>query len=444
VKLTVDILTDADEKSVRSMPPPKVEGFSFLASPERSPLAEGGVRFVYTFRPTEAGLLEVPALAFGFFDRAEEVYKTVMTPVVPLRVEALPTLFYTFTEGGLPLTEDFPLPLMMTPTPTPRLTARAGAVWTLVGAVALLLCVLFKGVGWFVLRLVMAPMGWIAPRVWLGLKLRSARSPEEALKLTRTWLKRPSLTPEELERCCDRVEAREVAHAMRLLEAAHYTQQASEWKAAVKILLKRLGRLKRWLMLCVLLCGVGLQATPANYAWQQACVMTRRCEVVDDFRQAAEAWLTLVHAGDRSKATLLNGAGTAFFAAEPEVASRLVRWCEEAHGADDDTRQMQRAIDRQRNQASRALMTWLYAWHVRFTFGARCDGLLVLVAAFLLSFLFRFKGGWIRRIVCAVRWLLLGALLLVGLSVGESLRFFASPLPTALPQVVVLEEGDAQ
>jgi hypothetical protein len=152
----------------------------------------------------------------------------------------------------------------------------------------------------------------------------------------------------------------------------------------------------------------------------------------------------LVHAGDRSKATLLNGAWTAFFAAEPEVASRLVRWCEEAHGADDDTRQMQRAIDRQRNQASRALMTWLYAWHVRFTFGARCDGLLVLVAAFLLSFLFRFKGAWMRRIVCAVRWLLLGALLLVGLSVGESLRFFASPLPTALPQVVVLEEGDAQ
>ncbi|MDO5462358.1 MAG: BatD family protein [bacterium] len=442
VKLTIDILTDADEKMLRTMPLGDLPDFHFLADPEREQI-EGGCRFVYTFRPLKDGLLELPPLPFSFFNREREAYETVYTPVIPLRVMPMPKLFYTFGDvGTLRLESHYPPPMRTVSSEQPKLTISSRVVWTLLGAIVLLVMVSFKRLWVWCLRVLMTPLSWCVPKMRLRMRLLSVRSPEEALGVVRWWTRRPALTPEELERMQTSPSAHKVADAMRELEAARYASDTTQCKDAIKTLRQHLVKLKFLFVLFFSMVGFTLTAKPESYQWEQAQVTTTRCEEMTDFRVAANYWLTLIHYGDLSKHALLNASSTAFLAAEPKVARCLVRHCEELHGRDDDTKQMTAAIDLYQGQAETGLTPWLLAFHLKFSYGVRLDGLVFMLALVCFSFAIRIKAKRVRRILRLIRIGLCLALFLVAMSVWETVRWRAShEIPEKLPALVSMEDA---
>jgi hypothetical protein len=327
--------------------------------------------------------------------------------------------------------------------------------------------VLLKGLLLRGLSIVGAPIRWIAPRVWLRIKLQAARSPEEVLVIVRQWLGRPALTPEDVERV-KTPEALEVAQAMRELEAARYegeymrrsnqwqvesegqstAPQAStdnrkgtseaQWRNSLKVLLRHMGRLKHFFVLFLCLMGGTLFAAPSNYQWQEAGVITTRCATVDDFKVATNRWLGFIHDGDWSRETLLNAASTSFFAAEPELSKQILGHYDELYGRDASSQQMHAAIAAYQGHTPEA------QWRVA-SYGGRLDTAVVVLALLIFSFALRFKAKGVRRVLRVLRVLLCVVLFVVGMSLFETHRWRASnPLPQTLPTSSASAEGGAQ
>lgn len=441
VKLTIDILTDANEKYIRTMPLDDIADFHFVTDPERVEI-KGGCRFIYTFRPTRDGLLEIPEIPFGFFNRQTETYETVYTQRIPLRVAPMPKLYYTFGETGtLRMESEFPPPLRMTMSEQPRQSISKPCLWGLLLSIITLFIVFCKGVWIRGIRLLVMPLSWFLPKVRLRFSLRAARSPEEVLVVVRRWTRRPSLTPEEVERLNTSTSVLKVAQAMRQLEAARYTSDETQWRDAVVTLCKHLTKVKFLIAFTFSLLGLSLSAMPETYQLEQAQVITQRCEAKADFRLAANHWLALIHQGDISKHTLLNAASTTFLAEESKLSRLIVRHCEELYGRDGDSQQMIAAIDQYYGHSAVGPFAWLLSVHLKFPYGVRLDLCVIVLTFLLFSFVLRLKVKRLRHILRIVRLALFILLFLIAMSLWETFRWRSSnSLPKTLPVSSVMED----
>lgn len=103
VTLSLTFFSDGDASLFRAPELPEITGFRAVGDPKRESL-EGGARFVYTLRPTQAGLLEIPPLSLAWFNRSTLAYEKLETALIPLRVRpsAQLALEATSAEASVP------------------------------------------------------------------------------------------------------------------------------------------------------------------------------------------------------------------------------------------------------------------------------------------------------------------------------------------------------
>lgn len=85
VQLTLTFLSDSSPSLLRAPELPEIHGFRAVGEAKRESL-EGGARFTYTLRPTQAGLLELPPLPLAWFNRSAMAYEKTQTAPIPLQV----------------------------------------------------------------------------------------------------------------------------------------------------------------------------------------------------------------------------------------------------------------------------------------------------------------------------------------------------------------------
>lgn len=446
--LTLEIQTDGRLNMFTDPALPKMDGFQCLGDPKVTLDDTHSIaRIEYRLRPEVDGLLEIPALTRSYFNREKETYETKSTFPIPIRVKPLSQLYYTFGDArGLQLNKDIPppIPLFISSSPQPKQFLTPWMGWVFLGSLCFVLLTSCHSLLRFVLRIVLRPLYWLMPKIQLKIALMFARTPDEALIAIRQWTKRPALTPEEVERCSPPSIARDVANAMRELEAAQYAPDAKAWGAAVKTLRRTVTKLKFVLVLMISSFGISLFAQTEQYQWEHAKVISTGAQETADFHTATNDWLSLIAQGDRSRHTLLNGASSAFLAAQPDLAQSLVRHCEELHGRDADTKTMTNAIRVYQGHTPNAWMDRLLALHLCFTYGVKWDLVAWVFIAFLLTFAFYKQQKPYRRYLRCIRVVLFILLFFTVMSLWWSYYWRAThPLPNALPEQQASSESQA-
>ncbi len=422
LKLEVRVATDGYVNTMLSLPLPVLDGFRVGDKPEREHV-EGGIVFRYALRPLREGLLEVPALPFAWFSREEGVYRTVLTPVIPLRVVASPKAFYEHVEGDL-LMADFPPALAYGTSGGPQLSMSRGCFWWMVAMMVVAVlrwCYRFL---WMVLCVVLRPLGWLLPRVRFQMALRAAKSPEEALRIIRQWYGRPSLTGDEIARAQQSEEAQALAAAFRELEAARYAGGDCQWQDAVRCVLRLVSRVRFVVPFVLLFMGGIAQAQTAVFERDQALALSMQASEPAAFECALQAWFVAYAAGDQSASSLMNGVTTAYFASKPVVARSLLQRYEMLYGRDAKSRQAHGALNA---MEGRVLSRWeSLRDDVRyyFAYGMYLNLLGVMVGLFCLSFC-NFK--WFSRTMMCVRVVLFLLVCLLAYQRGVMKRMLDCP-----------------
>ena len=392
VAVRVTVEADCDGALLRAPELGELEGFRRYGEVTRERLA-GGARFVYHFRPIQAGLLEVPPMRFGWFDRAERVYREVASSAVPLRVR--PSAQLLLSEDDAQAAGLLPPPALLLPEPgqppaqPPR---RRPETWALGG--------LAVGVGALVLRLLARPLGCIVaaagraltagqPRARALKALRRAKSAEAALGAIRAWAGEQALTERDFRRLLPEGEAgAEAVAAYAQLERSQYGGEG-DWQGARDVLAKVLSSLKgaaRVVAVAWLLAGWGAEGRAEtveadDFLREQAEALSIAATTAEAYAQAAQVWQRLWEAGDESRAVLQNGAACLLLAHQPQVALTWAREQVWLHGWDEGVAQVVAAAYAQLGEAPGVRVR---LWRFWPGVGRAADGLCVGVGALLL------------------------------------------------------------
>ncbi|MEG2725276.1 MAG: BatD family protein [Kiritimatiellia bacterium] len=242
LRLTVTFTTDGEATSIRAPKLPKMSGFRTYGEPTRETF-EGGCSLSYSVRPMRAGLLELPPLSFGWFERSSRTYQEARTVAVPVRVLPSAQLVLLGDDGEQALTE-LPSALVMNGGRTPlRGSPSRWALGVLIlGGLLLMVRLLLRPVA-ALGRKMMAPIVRRRPRVRAQAILARTKDPAEAAAAIRAWLGRPSLTPSELRALLPAVpEAELFAKAYAQVENAAYSsgEDVPEARATLRRLLPQM------------------------------------------------------------------------------------------------------------------------------------------------------------------------------------------------------------
>lgn len=426
VRLTVTLRTDCDPALLRAPTLPETEGFRPVGEPVRERL-EGGSRWHYTLRPTKAGLLEIPAIALAWYDRAAARYATVFTEAVPIRVRPSASLVL-LDESGVSLLSALPPPLRadLGEPFSPRPGRTAGTLLAAALA-ALLLRVLVRPLA----RLGRKAAGWLSrsPVSRAVSALDRTRDPAEALAAVRTALNRPALTAAALRAAApdgaDAEAFRAAAEAFAALEHAAYTdgRDNPEARAALR---SRLPALARHLLPLLLLIVpvLPVRAAADDFVRDRATAVTCAAVTPADYADAGNLWLRLLREGDTGEAVWLNAASCAFLARDNASAVMLLRGAERRYGRTEDSERLRAAL------AARGLAplpAWPPVW--AGSFADRLDVLCFAAAA--VALLWALTGRRAVRLSLFLTLLVLTAALLLA---AEGFGTRSAPLPEAIVQ----------
>ena len=411
VAVRVTLEADCDGALLRAPELGELEGFRRYGEVTRERLA-GGARFIYHFRPIQAGLLEVPPMRFGWFDRAERVYREETSSAVPLRVR--PSAQLLLSDDDAQAAGLLPPPALLLPEPgqPPAQPPRRWPEGWALGALAV-------GVGALGLRLLTRPIwGMVAalgraltagqPRARALRALRRAKSAEEALGAIRAWAGAQALTEHDFRRLVSEEETGEEAvAAYAQLERARYTGQG-DWQGARACLVKVLASLKgaaRVVVMMGLLAGWGAQARAEgaqvdDFLREQAEALSIAATTAEDYAQAAAVWQQLVEAGDESRAVFQNGAACRLMAHQPQVALAWARRQVWLHGWEASVAQIVAAAYAQLGEAP---SVWVRVWRFWPGVGRAIDwGCAGLGALLLLGVLVSLRPGRCARAAALV------------------------------------------
>ncbi len=440
LELRLTLLSDGDDSLLRAPTLPPLEGFRMYGEPTRKTLSEG-TQFTYNVRPVQPGLLEIPPLELGWFDRAEQCYKTVLTEALPLRAKPSAQLMLLDDEGGL-LQEHLPPAMRLDDTPTAR-TEPSPWAWGALGfGVGCLLLRLFVRPLWRLLKGIARRLVRRSPTAIAHAQLKRAQTPSEAANTLRQWAGRPALTATELETLLAPSDAATRAvKAYGELEAILYTGMG-DFQQAVTILretlpqlrLKSTGKRASETVRCIIfilftLCAPSLVAADA-FVLEQAKAETLNATQAEAYAKAANVWLRLAREGEMSQTVLMNGVTCALFAHRPHVANTLLQRYEALYGCDASSNRAAAAIA----EALQVPLPWtrtVFEHHYTLSFGERLD----LFCLWAGLFLFCCALPWKRlRWVCGI--LLIGGLVLAT-SLLHSWWVLRTELPAELPALEV-------
>ena len=333
----VIFFTDCDRSLIRAPVFDVPAGFRGYGEVSREEVTRGvadgvreGVAFSYHLRPIRAGLLELPPMSYAWFERSSRSYRTVLSDAVPIRVRPSEQVVLAETTGdsARKLPPPFRFDGWREAERGVRLwawivLATGGCIWFM----RLGWAVIAKGVGGLVRRLARRRMGAEAV-----VALREAESAEAAVAAIRRWANDPALTAVGLRNYFSEMEGGQAATCFERLEHAIY-RSGKNWEVArdelvALIMSHRRGRHGRrmglWLVVCVLLPGVGFGAVDA-FVREQMNALSLGAERAEDYVEVATAWLRLAEQGDDSRVILQNGAGCALLARAPAVALALTK-----------------------------------------------------------------------------------------------------------------------
>ena len=344
VRLTLTFLADCDPALLRAPSLPEIPGFRAYGEPTRRTV-EGGCAFDLNLRPVRAGLAEIPALTFAWFDREARAYRTDETAPIPIRVRPSAQLALVGPDG-VALGE--PPPALVHEAP-PERPARWPWIVAAAGTAALL-CRLFLAALRLLWRVAAAPFLKARPAREALATLARTQDPAEAAEAVRRWAGRPALTPGELRALLPETpEAAAVVDAFATLEGRAYTHggDAPDARDTLRHLLPRFAEAVRRATLIVLaLVPVGLSAAGSGAdAFRREEAWARAVAAVEpaDHARAANLWIEVAEAGGRDRAALQNAAVCAFMAGRPEATVTLLCLCERLHGRDATSAQGLRA-----------------------------------------------------------------------------------------------------
>lgn len=411
VAVRVTLEADCDGALLRAPELGELEGFRRYGEVTRERLS-GGARFVYHFRPTQAGLLEVPPMRFGWFDRAERAYREVSSSAVPLRVR--PSAQLLLSDDDAQAAGVLPPPALLLPEPD-QAPAQSPRRWPENWALG----VLAAGVIALALRLMVRPLGRLLsaatraltsgqPRARALKALRRAKSAEEALGAIRAWSGEQALTERDFRRLLPEGEVgAEAVAAYAQLERSQYSG-AGDWQGARDTLAKVLASLKgavRVVAVACLLAGWGAQARAEgvaidDFVREQAEALSIAATTAEDYAQAAQVWQRLLAAGDESRAVLQNAAACSLLAHQPQVALALVRRQVWLHGWEAGARQVVAAAYAQLGEApSLQVRLWRFWPGIGRAGDWACVGVGVLL---LVGVLFSLRPGRRSRAAAVV------------------------------------------
>ncbi len=418
LQLTLQLQGDGDPSLLRAPTLPPIDGFRLYGESTRESLSDGA-RFIYTLRPLRAGLLEIPPLALGWFERSTRAYRTVLTEAVPLRVHPSAQLVLLGDDGEQVATALPPaLRLPDSPELPPSLPLWSKALGAL-GVGALLLRALITGGRWLAAKVLMLLQARRPLAKACAILARTTR-PDEATAAVRLWAKSPALTPAELRaRLPESPDAAEAVRAYAELERAAYTTGADVPEA--RATLRRLLPLLRLLGVVLFFAASPLVAAD-SFVREQAQTLSITANTPEDYARAANLWLRLAREGSPSRAILLNGASCAFFARHPEIARTLIEAYELRYGRDHDSTQALRAACERLDRPMPGLLRRL-APHELAAWAVAALGIWALLCAI----------PWRR--LRPLRWVL--AAVTVGLAAGWGVLLVQSRsmlLPEALPE----------
>ena len=458
--------------------------FRQYAEPERRD-EDGTPRFVYRIRPTSAGSLEIPPLALPYFDVESRAYRTVRTDPVAVRADPAPG----FDAGALaaagvtnalvvppPRAADLPSALSFDPAaaaPRPPFPLSAFLAALLVPP-ALFALAWGVAAGRRARRSVGASLRRGSAPARAASRMRSARTPQEALDAVRSLLRDrygedvPGLTPGDVaERLSAHgIDAAPAAELGALLQAAfdESFRPGADPAAAIRPRRRRLAALLSGLRALVLCAGLFAAAAPAraaeraaappDFLWRQTCSLAARARETEDFLAVARLQRELLDAG-AGNAVLLHDHGICLLLADrpAEALDALLRaeaLCGATPELEHDLALAYGTLDRARTESAhekapaapgprravRPRLPWHRTplfWHHRAPLSVRRRA---LAAAWTLLwaalFALRFAPAPARRVRRAARVVLAVALLacaLLATSVFVSERILAVPLP---------------
>ncbi len=443
VLLTFQIETDCDPSLLLAPTLPPLKGFRLAGEPKRD-IHDGGCSFTYDLRPTEPGLLEIPALDFSYFNRTEEAYHSVATIVLPLHVIATQQALFLSTENA-PSADIPPLPLLLGETSPAVTTPRTWTVIVLLlGALALMIRLLVRPLHTLGKRL-MVPLARRRPTAHAKALIRAAKTPSDLAAAIRFWAGSSSLTATELRHLLPQSDA---AHA---LVEAYYTIERALYGGTIELdtvratLLATLDEVPRphgktstsrrmGLLLLLGLVPFLCAASPNPFLREQTEVTTCAATSSEDFARATNLWLRLLAEGDNSREVLLNGTTCALFAHHPTTAHVLLAHYERLYGRDEASSHQLQLVAEQ----SDAPLPWTYRLltpHFTWSLKVRTETLCLLAG--LLCLLYAIPSRRLRR----VRILLTIPVGILGLSVLVSWFQTATfELPPPLPEHTEVHE----
>ncbi len=400
IQLHLTLLTDGDPSFLRPPTLPEMEGFRTYGDPSRESFSEG-CRYTYNLRPLRDGLLEIPALTLGWYDRAAQRYQTLTTPPLPLRV--LPSAQLILAgEDGAEAVDQLPPPVSFAEAPPFSWYPSPVAFWALLAA---LLAFLVRVLGLPLYRNLVRPLlnrrASRRPVLHALRQLRRAQTPDRSLACVRRALNRPALTVAELRQLlADAPEGDTVADAFDQLQRAAYTT-GEDVPAARETLARHLPevmkRLALLLMLLLPIMGWGAD----SFLRRQAIATTLNATSTEAYADAAALWTRLAEGELRTAPHTLNAAICAYLAGDLTAAAAHLKTYELCFGRTAASERLHAAL------AART-ETPIPQWPTRpLTSAQRAADILCMTAAVLLLMV-ALLGKRLRplTILFALLWLL--------------------------------------
>ena len=399
VKLTVTFTTDAMPEQIRLPQLPSIPGFRVYGDPTRDTF-EGGCAFVYSLRPIQQGLLEIPPLTFAWFEKETRQYHVEQTFAVPLYAHPSSQLVLLGDDGEA-FASILPPALRLDEGQTVRRTPSLWA-WLALGFGAFaFLCRLLGRPVVHGLHWILSPIRHHQPTLRACAALRRVNNPADALAIIRTWSGRPTLTAADLRGLLpDTPEAETLIMTVARLEQVVYTQggDASElYQTLIKILPKVArpkaavrGKTVGFLLIMAFCPTLWSSAASLSFIREQAIAVSLSASTPADYAHAASLWLAVDAQGEMPQTARLNAASCAIFARKPHVAQQLVAQYELDYGRDQNSERIVQAIAEQLNEP----IFWgrlLFAPHYNAAYATRLDIFCYLTGCFLL--LVRFHGN---------------------------------------------------
>ncbi len=416
IQLIITLTSDGDPTLLRPPHLPELDGFRTYGAPSRES-REAGCSYTYALRPLRDGLLEIPSITLGWYNRSTKAYETVSTSSIPLRV--LPSAQLILLGDGDLESTLFPPPLQLEKSAPHTLTPSTGAWCTLLlGVMAVIIRWILVPLWKYLLRPLFSKRRARRPVARALRQLQTTTRPDEALLAVRQALKCPALTAAELRtRFDDDVSGEEAYQAFDTLQRAAYTTGEDHPHARQTLLRLLPALLAKTLPLLFLLFAVtchgdvsrhsdaeteAMAATPSlltphssllnattqirpaseSFLYRQALATTLNATAPEAYAEASQLWERVAISEGSTASLLLNAATCAILAGDVARATQILKEQESTFGRSADSDQLWALLA---NQTETPVPQWpsrpLLSANARLNYTLYALGLFLLLLA---------------------------------------------------------------